>query len=240
MSSSAEMNPIETLVGLAFQRARLLTQLENIDRGPSSQVLRNMERVSTEASLKIVEQNILDLLESFKTIPSRLSSLSADVERMNSEIPFERSVFLMTKFPNNPGEELKDIQLDDLTKAIEEALQPYGFVLRRADRRNFASSDQLWDNVRIHMLGCKYGVAVLESKYRDEFNPNVALEYGFMNALGRQVVLLVEKNFKHRRADIMGTLGKNFEWSPDAGLMKQSVTAAIDAWMVDLGKPKIL
>jgi nucleoside 2-deoxyribosyltransferase len=234
------MNPIETLVGLATQRARLLIQLENIDRGSSSPVLRNLERMSTEASLKTVEQNILDLLDSLSAIPSQLFNLSSDVQRMNSEVPFERSVFLMTKFPDNPGEELKNIQLANLTRAIEEALQPYGFVLRRADRRNFASSNQLWDNVRIHMLGCQYGIAVLESKYRDEFNPNVALEYGFMNALGRQVLLLVEKDFKHRRADIMGTLGKSFEWSPDEALMKQTVTAAIDAWMKDLGKPKIL
>jgi len=56
------------------------------------------------------------------------------------------------------------------------------------------------------MLGCDYGVAILEDHVGDEFNPNVALEYGFMLARGSKVVLLKEANFKHTRADIFATI----------------------------------
>jgi hypothetical protein len=38
----------------------------------------------------------------------------------------------------------------------------------------------------------------------------------------------------------MSTLGKEFKWSASPKIMKKSIIAAIDSWMVDLGKPKII
>jgi len=232
-------NPLENLVGQVMLYNRMQTQITEIERRGGNEILQKAELRTAKEALQTVEKNILDLLDSSKPINPNVFALKADIERMNGDVPFEKSVFLMTKFPDKPGDSLKDRQLDSLTTAIEEALKPYGLTMRRADRRNYASSNQLWDNARIHMLGCRYGIAVLESKYKDEFNPNVALEYGFMNALGREVILLIEESFKHRRADIVGTLGKTFKLSGKPGEMKKSVAEAIDSWMIDIGKPKI-
>ena len=83
------------------------------------------------------------------------------------------------------------------------------------------------------MIGCKYGIAILESKYKDEFNPNVALEYGFMTVLGREVILLIEETFKYRRADIVGTLGKEFKWSTSPKVMKNRwLLQSIHGWLI--------
>jgi nucleoside 2-deoxyribosyltransferase len=232
-------NSHETLVVLVTQRAQFHAFIEAIDKRAGDPRLKEIEKKAAEGEISKIEQNISEILEASESVPISLINLKADVERMNKDVPFDKSVFLMTKFPDKPNESLKDKQLDLLAKAIENALNPYGLFVRRADKRNYASSKQLWDNVRVHMLGCKYGVAILESKYKDEFNPNVALEYGFMNALGREVILLIEKTFKHRRADILGTLGKGFEWSATAKVLSNSVTEAIDSWMIDLGIPKI-
>jgi nucleoside 2-deoxyribosyltransferase len=240
VSISPTNNSYETLVGLAIHWSSLRAQLASIDSQAGDKSLKNLERTIAENTLATVQQNISEILANAQSTPAGFTTLKSDIERMNKDVEFEKSVFLMTKFPDKPGDRLKDKQLDSLTKAIEEALRPYGLVVRRADQRNFASSKQLWDNVRIHMLGCKYGIAILESKYKDEFNPNVALEYGFMNAIGREVILFIEETFKHRRADIMSTLGKEFNWSASPKTMKKSIIAAIDSWMVDLGKPKII
>lgn len=239
MSTSDSLNSFQLLVGLAIHYSELRAQLASIDARPGVSQLKQLERAMAEMTLDRVQKNILDLLEASKPISAHLAALSADVERMNSKVSFDRSVFLMTKFPDDPGGTLKDQQLDSLTTAIENALHRYGLVVRRADLHNFASSKQLWDNVRVHMLACRYGIAVLESQYKDEFNPNVALEYGFMSALGREVILLIEKSFTHRRADIVGTLGKSFAWSADSATMQDSITKAIDSWMMDIGLPKI-
>jgi hypothetical protein len=76
----------------------------------------------------------------------------------------------------------------------------------------------------------KYGVAVLESISQDEFNPNVALEYGFMRAMGKPTLLLKE-NRMALRADIMGTLWGNF----DMFKIDATITDAIKRWAGDCG-----
>jgi nucleoside 2-deoxyribosyltransferase len=80
------------------------------------------------------------------------------------------------------------------------------------------------------MLCCKYGVAVLEDIIADEFNPNVALEYGFMRALGKPTLLLKERRFKPR-ADILGTVWNEF----DVLDVRQSVPKALGKWLHDIG-----
>jgi len=80
------------------------------------------------------------------------------------------------------------------------------------------------------MLCCKYGVAVLEDIITDEFNPNVALEYGFMRALGKPTLLLKERRF-NPRADILGTLWREF----DILDIDHSVPEALNRWLDDLG-----
>jgi nucleoside 2-deoxyribosyltransferase len=79
------------------------------------------------------------------------------------------------------------------------------------------------------MFGCKYGIAVLEDVFVAEFNPNVALEYGFMRALGKPTLLLKERRFS-ARADILGTLWEQF----DVFDIPTTVKSSIDRWCRDL------
>ncbi len=76
---------------------------------------------------------------------------------------------------------------------------------------------------------CNYGVAILENLYLDEINPNVAMEYGYMLAKDKKVLLLKEKSFTNIRADILGKIWKGFEFDD-----MESVKKAIQSWMVDL------
>jgi nucleoside 2-deoxyribosyltransferase len=86
------------------------------------------------------------------------------------------------------------------------------------------------------MLGCDYGIAILEDRVGNEFNPNVALEYGFMLARGSKVVLLKEANFKHIRADILATIPAPFSINQEHVVDTHSVRNAISDWLsVDLG-----
>jgi nucleoside 2-deoxyribosyltransferase len=60
------------------------------------------------------------------------------------------------------------------------------------------------------MIECKFGIAVLEGTLAEDFNPNVALEYGFMLALGKPTLLLKEQRMS-ARADIPGTAWESFD-----------------------------
>lgn len=164
-------------------------------------------------------------------VPRGYDKLSESVRQMFADKQkrcqdYDRNVFIMTRFqPSNRTLE----QLDDILRS---SLLARGLVGHRADDRCYPNDRNLWDNVCTYMLGCKYGVAVLEDILAEDFNPNVALEYGFMRALGKPTLLLKERRFKPR-ADILGTLWHEF----DVLDIQHTVPSAIDKWLDDIGIP---
>jgi hypothetical protein len=58
-------------------------------------------------------------------------------------------------------------------------------------------------------------------------DPTGAMECGWMRAMGKNVLYLVENNFDHRRGDWQGLLEDRFSWEkPDIGIRK-----AIHKWL---------
>jgi len=172
-------------------------------------------------------------------IPPWYSYLQSDVSRFNEDGPFEKSVFVMMKFPDPRMTPEVIRMLEDAHRIIREELDRYGLRARRADERTFAPSRQVWDNLCIYMLGCKYGLALLEDRSGEELNPNLTLEFGFMRALGRDAILIKDRAFKHIRADIVGTIPKDFSISHEFIVDEQSLREAVGHWMIDLGRPAL-
>jgi hypothetical protein len=79
----------------------------------------------------------------------------------------------------------------------------------------------------VYMLGSRYGIAILEDRVAEELNPNVALEYGFMKSLNRQVALFRDVEFRHNRADLTGKLSKPFEIDNAGELKSESLAKAV-------------
>ena len=142
-----------------------------------------------------------------------------------------KTVIIMMKFSG--GDPNKDDKLKTLFNTIKHELDKYGLGAVRTDEKNYSKTDYIWDNVQIYLDGCDYGIAVLENLYLDEMNPNVALEYGYMLAKSKRLLLLKEKSFENIRADILGKIWKEFELDKS-----KSIKKAIQAWMVDLGLAK--
>jgi hypothetical protein len=130
---------------------------------------------------------------------------------------YERNVFIMTRFVEG------DHLLDKLDEELRRALCRRGLNPVRADDRVVASDDQLWTNVCVYMLCCASGVAVLEDRLKDELNPNVALEYGFMRALDKPVLLLKDKGFRNTRADILGAVHSVFDITDLANTLQPAI-----------------
>jgi hypothetical protein len=140
----------------------------------------------------------------------------------------------MMKFPD--PEVLNDKQnkmLTDIWDELVKVLSTYGLTARRADKK--AYHDQMWENICIYMLGCRYGIAILEDRAAEELNPNVTLEYGFMKALNRNVVLFRDINFKHGRADLTGKIAKSFEIDENGELNTSTFIKAVQDWLIDEG-----
>jgi hypothetical protein len=163
----------------------------------------------------------LDELVRYPPFHGRHFDKLADYYRCAS-CSFEKSVFIMTKFPESGT--AADQQLQKIIEAVRGAVTECGHVPRLASDAIFHS--QLWDNVELYLLGSSRGIAILESKYKPELNPNVAMEWGWMRGMGRDILPLVEQDFAYRRADWGGLIEHKFEWDkPD------SVCEAVRRWL---------
>jgi hypothetical protein len=159
------------------------------------------------------------------SLPEGYAELKPDCDRFLSDHPdYERNVFIMTRF--DPGNRL----LEQLDQELRRTLCRHGLNALRADDRMYPTDRQLWKNVCIYMLCCDYGVAVLEDRGKDEFNPNVSLEYGFMRALNKPALLLKDVGFRNLRADIIGTLTAVFDITDITG----TLAPAVEQWIGDL------
>ena len=169
----------------------------------------------------LFEKNMLsDMYEKFKHYDSGL-------QKTLEKFPYEKSVFIMMPFEEN------DIRLRIITDTIKETLEEHGLCGWRADDLKRAIMEDMWDNIVVNMLSCKYGIAVFVDRtvldrYSDEqvtvFNANIALEVGFMKSRGLDVLLLKDKRLEKLPTDIISKLYEEFDFDDPEGGVKKAVT----------------
>ena len=147
------------------------------------------------------------------------------LDQFHGVAPYDKSVFVMTKFPQPNHPAPVDVQLTAVIQAVRDAVDHCGYVARLANDNQYHNI--LWDNVELYLLGCSRGIAIVEDKYLPELNPNVAMEWGWMRGMGRNVLYLIEQDFKKQRADWGGLIERTFDWA-NPGL---DIKAAVEDWL---------
>ena len=112
-------------------------------------------------------------------------------------------------------------------QAIEAKLKEYDITVVRADKEEF--SDDLWGNVSTYLNCCIAAIAVFnkfDDNEKDIYNPNVALETGYMMALGRKVCLLKDSRLEKLPTDIISKLYKTY----DANDIENTVPQQVESW----------
>jgi predicted nucleotide-binding protein len=89
----------------------------------------------------------------------------------------------------------------------------------------------LWGNVRTHLHGCGFGIAIYERIETDEPNANVGLEVGYFLAMNKPVLLLKDKTVETLPADLAGKLYKQFDPHDPEGTIPNQLTK----WLEDYG-----
>lgn len=149
--------------------------------------------------------------------------LAPYIEQFRGEYPDPRkSAFIIMRFGTSPRH-------NAIVNAIRQALNKHNIQALRADDRAYA--DYLMQNIRTYMHGCGFGIAVFERIESDIHNPNVALEVGYMLALGKRVCLLKDKTLKALPTDVIGSLYMEF----DIDNVDVSVQEALDSWLKQRG-----
>lgn len=125
-------------------------------------------------------------------------NLSEAMERFYRDFPPSKPVgFIIMRFGKTP--EHYEIQA-----VLEEVSEETKVPLIRADYETYHSN--LFENVRIYLYGCSFGIAVFEDAEEKGFNPNVSLEVGYLLALGKPVLLLKSSSLSQMPTDIMSEL----------------------------------
>ena len=112
---------------------------------------------------------------------------------------------------------------------IKRVLKKHGLVGLLARDKEF--HDDLFPNILTYMHGCDFGIAVFERLKSDEFNPNVALEAGYMFGLKKQVLLLKDQTLRALHTDLVGELYREF----DPQKPEETIPNQVDRRLTDKG-----
>lgn len=116
-----------------------------------------------------------------------------------------------------------------IVEGLKKSLDPLGIVAVRADDKQY--HDDLLPNILTYVYGCGFGIAIFERIETEEFNPNVALEVGYMLALRKQVCLLKDRTLKTLHADLVGKLYRVFDPLDPI----KSIPDELTRWLSDKG-----
>ena len=154
-------------------------------------------------------------------VVSAPAAILESLKRFHAESPDASSIcFVMMRF----GKTLAHTRLE---KTIKTSLKKHGLVGVLARDKEF--HDDLYPNIQTYLHGCGFGIAVFERLESEEFNPNVALEVGYMFGLRKHVLLLKDRTLRALQTDLVGKLYREF----DPQNPEETIPAQIDGWLSD-------
>jgi hypothetical protein len=209
---------LETLSALAkWERQLEQSRVDNLRAADLPKAFRDEQDAILQTQIDGVRRQKERTLSELITFPPQHDRHSQLLEAFHNTGSYDKSVFIMTKFPE--GDTQLDKELKRVIKAVRDVVLECQFVPRIASDKDY--HDMLWDNVELYLLGCVRAVAIVEGKYREELNPNIAMEWGWMRGMGKKVLFLVEEGFQHMRADWMGLTQSRFSWgNPEEAIGK--------------------
>lgn len=147
------------------------------------------------------------------------------IARLLERYPFERNVFLMTRFPDKT---LAGDPLPETIEAIRDVTSAHSLHLHVASDRQI--DDDLLGNVGAYLWACQYGIGLLENRRDPEtgINSNVLIELGSMLVTGRRCAILKDCNSPSPPSDLSGQIYKSVNLDEI-----HTVRSAVHHWIAD-------
>lgn len=194
-----------------IKRRRERQEYVNSNLSPADKA-EKIDRIDDD--IRLLERRRLGALQDLVAYPPDYQGYFPQLAQFWQQTPVERSVFIMTKYPDGADAAL-DTQLQAVIDAVVAAVKACNFHPHLAVQQKLHAN--LWENVECHMLACGRGIAIVEDRFNARLNPNVAMEWGFMRAFRKPVTYLVEKGVKAVPADVAGLIQSRFDWANPAG-----------------------
>ncbi len=201
---------LQEILKLTFERAETRKQLNDTvqDNVPFFNEQREaLDRISD--AINDFDRRLRGLLTDLVRFPPHHIQYKQLIQQFCTATSCEKSVFVMTKYPDGKDAK-KDKELQRVIDTVVDTVAQCGFVPHLASEKKYHQN--LWENVEVHMLCCRRGIAIVENRYKPQLNPNVAMEWGWMRAMGKRVLYLVDKGFKLPSADTGALIQARFSW----------------------------
>ncbi len=237
---SPELKHIQTLI-ISGKNTDALNKIEEFAKDkiePKEFLSNNIKRFKNNpntfnALMISASKGIIDMNEKLQATKS-----NADVLQFQNQLPEEikksvqkfkkdfpdqnKTAFIMMHFKESKKNRI-------VVKSIKDTLFRYGIIGLRADDKEYHAD--LFPNVMTYMNCCKFGIAIFDKLDKNEFNPNVSLEVGYMLALKKPICLIKNKVLKVLHADLIGKLYKMF--SPRN--IENTINKEVSRWLDDKG-----
>ncbi|QIN82042.1 hypothetical protein GBA63_04845 [Rubrobacter tropicus] len=130
------------------------------------------------------------------------------------------AAFIMMRFGNTRAHAA-------ITDAVRNGLAAHGIRGIRADDKRY--HDHMFFNILTYLHGCGLGVAIYDRIETETYNPNVALEVGYLFAMRKPVCLLKDQTLTTLPTDLVGQLYDPFD-PQDAG---GTIPSVLSKWLSD-------
>lgn len=118
-------------------------------------------------------------------------------------------------------------ELNKVYEIIKDIFASKGYSAIRADEKEF--TNDLWENVRVYLECCNVAVAVFDKNDQDNYNPNVAIEVGYMLSKGNKVCLLKDKKLPKLSSDLISKMYKEYDSDDVEGTLPEQ----LELWIRD-------
>lgn len=115
----------------------------------------------------------------------------------------------------------------EITEAVRQGLAAHGIEAVRADDKRY--HDHVFFNILTYLHGCGLGIAIYDRIETDTYNPNVALEVGYLFAMRKPVCLLKDQSLATLPTDLVGRLYDPF----DPQHADKTIPSVLSKWLSD-------
>ncbi len=216
----------EVLADICSKRAdykKLIEQRDSVLNSTQNLALRDELTKTLQKYIDSAKVEVKAAVAELIRWPPHKSEHFEKLAQFLAQHPYEKSVFIMTKFPEKPPKTPLDVQLQKVIETVSDAVRDRGYVPHLASDKTY--HPELFRNIEVYMLACSRAIAIVESKHTKELNPNVTMEWGWLRSSDREVLYLVEKDFDRDRADISGLIKDAFDWNDPEPEIKASIQA---------------
>jgi hypothetical protein len=211
---------LNLIVALSSQMAKLEKSRKDWERSDLNPADRDEKVRRVDIEVEMLEKDRMDVLQDLVKFPPHHLQYAALLEkfRETTTAPYRLRVFIMTKYCDGADAKL-DAQLQNVINTVKAAVRAEGYHPYLAAETKL--HDNLWENVECLMLACARGIAIVENRFNPKLNPNVAMEWGWMRAMKKPVLYLIEKavTAEQIQPDVMGLIRSRFDWdNPEADI----------------------